>query len=153
MESASRRLQTLRRHLTNNKVPNEDTQEEKFDMKKVFERYAHERSIRLQDRPEGTAQYTFIEELATQDARFAAMLKDPWVTEKTPPRLPVTDHVEVAIVGAGYAGLIAGARVVMKGISPSSVRLIDSASDVGGTWYWNRCKSVCLFFLVNLLLF
>jgi cyclohexanone monooxygenase len=26
----------------------------------------------------------------------------------------------------------------MEGVPSSNIRLVDSASDVGGTWYWNR---------------
>ena len=60
------------------------------------------------------------------------MVGDPW----SPPlaRAPLTDTVEVCIIGAGYGGLCAGARMVEAGVPASSIRLMDSAGDVGGTW-------------------
>ena len=85
--------------------------------------YAAERAKRL--RPDGNAQYV----------RLAGeRLADPWASVM--PRDPVTDHVEVALIGAGFAGLVTGARLVEAGIGP--VRLIDRGGGVGGTWYWNR---------------
>lgn len=42
------------------------------------------------------------------------------------------------IVGAGYGGLCAGARLREQGLAPHEVRIVDTASQVGGTWYWNR---------------
>ncbi len=51
-------------------------------------------------------------------------------------REPRRDRVEVALIGAGLAGLITGAWLKQAGID--DVVLIDKAGDVGGTWYWNR---------------
>ena len=42
----------------------------------------------------------------------------------------------MAIIGAGFGGLLTGARLRELGVE--SIRLIDKAADVGGTWYWNR---------------
>ena len=55
-------------------------------------------------------------------------------------REPLTDEVDVAIVGAGFGGLLTGARLRQLGVE--SVRLIDRAADVGGTWYWNRYPGI-----------
>ncbi|KRD20278.1 steroid monooxygenase [Mycobacterium sp. Root265] len=43
--------------------------------------------------------------------------------------------VDVVIVGAGAAGICAVHRLRNCGLS---VRVLDSADDIGGTWYWNR---------------
>ncbi|MGF1599479.1 MAG: flavin-containing monooxygenase [Acidimicrobiales bacterium] len=43
--------------------------------------------------------------------------------------------LDVAVVGAGFAGMYMVQRMVTSG---RSVRCFDGASDVGGTWYWNR---------------
>jgi len=43
--------------------------------------------------------------------------------------------VDVVIVGAGAAGLHAVHRLRLAGFS---VRVLESADDIGGTWYWNR---------------
>ncbi len=52
------------------------------------------------------------------------------------PASPLSDEVDVAIIGAGFGGLLTGARLRELGVD--SIRLIDKAADVGGTWYWNR---------------
>ena len=49
-----------------------------------------------------------------------------------------TDEVEqydVVIIGAGVTGLYALHRLRGLGLS---VRVVDEASGVGGTWYWAR---------------
>src|ERR1700755_959738 len=43
--------------------------------------------------------------------------------------------VDVAVVGAGFAGLYLLHRLRKAGFS---VALLEEAGDVGGTWYWNR---------------
>ncbi|MFP3906997.1 MAG: flavin-containing monooxygenase [Acidimicrobiales bacterium] len=92
----------------------------------LLERYRVERDKRL--RPDGSAQYLRLR------GQLSYYLDDPY-TERAE-REPVTDHVTVAFVGAGFAGLVTGARLVEAGVT--DVRLIDKAGDVGGTWYWNR---------------
>ena len=47
----------------------------------------------------------------------------------------VTAKLDAVVVGAGVAGLYALYRLRQQGMS---VRAIDAASGVGGTWYWNR---------------
>ena len=47
----------------------------------------------------------------------------------------VTQHVDVAVVGAGFAGLYLVHRLRKAGFT---VVAMDEAGDVGGTWYWNR---------------
>src|SRR6478609_8869628 len=51
-------------------------------------------------------------------------------------REPLTDHVTVAFIGGGFAGLVTGARLVEQGVT--DVRIIEKGGDFGGTWYWNR---------------
>ena len=51
-------------------------------------------------------------------------------------REPLTDDVEVVIIGGGFGGLMAGARLREAGVK--SIRIIDKGGDFGGTWYWNR---------------
>jgi cyclohexanone monooxygenase len=45
------------------------------------------------------------------------------------------DHLDIVIVGAGFAGLYALHRLRSAGFA---VRALDAAAGVGGTWYWNR---------------
>jgi len=42
---------------------------------------------------------------------------------------------DVLIVGAGFSGLYLLHRLRGSGFR---VKVVDRASDVGGTWYWNR---------------
>jgi cation diffusion facilitator CzcD-associated flavoprotein CzcO/acetyl esterase/lipase len=46
-----------------------------------------------------------------------------------------TQQVDVAVVGAGFAGLYLLHRLRKAGFSAV---VLDEAGDVGGTWYWNR---------------
>ncbi|OMC54939.1 monooxygenase [Mycobacterium sp. IS-2888] len=102
-----------------------------FDIDALRQKYAAERARRL--RPDGIAQYV---EIAGEFARFG---DDPWVDGKFA-REPLHDQVDVAIIGAGFGGLLTGARLRQLGVE--SVRLIDRAADVGGTWYWNRYPGI-----------
>jgi cation diffusion facilitator CzcD-associated flavoprotein CzcO len=102
-----------------------------FDVDALRQKYARERDRRL--RPDGVAQYV---EIAGQFAGFAA---DPW-SDPHFARDPMSDEVDVAIIGAGFGGLLTGARLRELGVQ--SIRLIDKAADVGGTWYWNRYPGI-----------
>ena len=44
-------------------------------------------------------------------------------------------HFDVAVIGAGFAGLHMLHRLRAMGYS---ARVIEAAADVGGVWYWNR---------------
>ncbi len=46
------------------------------------------------------------------------------------------DHVEVAIIGGGFGGLLLGAR--LRDLGYENIRLLEQGGDFGGTWYWNR---------------
>lgn len=81
-------------------------------------------------------QYPRLADLAAVDPRFKDMMDDPYV--KPTPRAPLTDEVEYAVLGAGFGGLTAGARLREQGIPAKDIRIFDKAGDVGGTWYWNR---------------
>jgi cation diffusion facilitator CzcD-associated flavoprotein CzcO len=102
-----------------------------FDVDALRQKYARERDRRL--RPDGVAQYV---EIAGQFAGFAA---DPWGDPHFA-RDPMSHEVDVAIIGAGFGGLLTGARLWELGVQ--SIRLIDKAADVGGTWYWNRYPGI-----------
>jgi cation diffusion facilitator CzcD-associated flavoprotein CzcO len=102
-----------------------------FDVDALREKYAFERDRRL--RPDGIAQYV---EIA---GSFAGFAEDPW-SDPDYTRDPLTDEVDVAIVGAGFGGLLIGARLRELGVQ--NIRLIDKAADVGGTWYWNRYPGI-----------
>ena len=90
-------------------------------------RYREEREKRL--RPDGNDQY-----LRLSGTSLAHYIDDPYMPVLE--REPVTDHVDVALIGGGFAGLITGARLKEAGVE--NIRVIDKAGDFGGTWYWNR---------------
>lgn len=102
-----------------------------FDPDALRAKYAQERQRRL--RPDGIGQYV---EIAGAFSRFG---HDPWADPNFA-RDPIDDAVDVAIVGAGFGGLLIGARCKELGVE--NVRLIDKAADVGGTWYWNRYPGI-----------
>ena len=49
--------------------------------------------------------------------------------------VPQAERVDVAVIGAGFAGLYAHYSLRERGLSASG---FEEAGDVGGTWYWNR---------------
>ena len=51
-------------------------------------------------------------------------------------REPLTDEVDVVVIGGGFGGLLAGARLREAGVD--DIRIIEKGGDFGGTWYWNR---------------
>jgi cyclohexanone monooxygenase len=68
------------------------------------------------------------------DDGLGRLVADPYTT--TSPRAPLTDSVDVLIVGGGFGGLLTAARLREAGIE--KVRIVEVGGDVGGTWYWNR---------------
>ena len=96
-----------------------------FDPQELRQKYRFERDKRL--RAEGNEQYTDISD-------FAEYLQDPYMDSVT--REPLFDEVEVAVIGGGFGGLLAGARLREAGIE--DIRMIEKGGDFGGTWYWNR---------------
>lgn len=102
-----------------------------FDVEALRQKYAQERNRRL--RPDGIEQYVEISGV------FADFATDPW-SDSDFTRDPLSDEVDVAIIGAGFGGLLTGARLRELGVH--SIRLIDKAADVGGTWYWNRYPGI-----------
>jgi phytoene dehydrogenase-like protein len=102
-----------------------------FDPDQVHAKYRLERDKRL---VEGRAA---IRDL-TGDDRFARYRDDPFTPFTH--REPIADDVDVAVIGAGIGGLVAGAQLRKVGVQ--RIRLVDQAGGVGGTWYWNRYPGV-----------
>ena len=97
-----------------------------MDRTALREKYRAERDKRL--RPDGNDQYV------EPTGKFAHYLDDPYVPKVD--RDPVTDEVEFAFIGGGFAGLLVGAALKRAGVD--DVRIIEKGGDFGGTWYWNR---------------
>ncbi|MCG8968791.1 NAD(P)/FAD-dependent oxidoreductase [Streptomyces sp. CL12-4] len=95
------------------------------------ERYRAERERRV--RPDGARQYL------GADAEFGYYAANPYAGE-TSEREPLRDRVDVAVIGGGFGGILAGARLRRQGVE--RVRIIEKGGDFGGTWYWNRYPGI-----------
>ena len=97
-----------------------------FDPDSLRRRYAEEREKRL--RPEGKDQYLEV------SGSYASYAEDTYAA--LPDRDPIIADVEALVVGGGFGGLLAGARLRDAGIE--DVRLVEKGGRIGGTWYWNQ---------------
>ena len=98
-----------------------------FDPAELRRKYAEERERRL--RADGNNQYR---EIAGTLEHYNS---DPYVKPGfTRPALH--EQLDAVIVGGGFGGMLAAARLQQVGIT--NIRIIEKAGDFGGTWYWNR---------------
>ncbi|CAL9613786.1 Baeyer-Villiger monooxygenase [Streptomyces sp. enrichment culture] len=100
-------------------------------LSELRQRYRIERERRV--RPDGVRQYLGAE------AEFGYYADDPYAGE-TAERAPVGDGVDAVVVGGGFGGILAGARLRQQGIG--RVRVVEKGGDFGGTWYWNRYPGI-----------
>ncbi|GAB2658601.1 flavin-containing monooxygenase [Nocardia goodfellowii] len=107
------------------------TQTPEIDPTALRDRYLAERDKRL--RTEGQGQY-----LVTEDGFDEFYAADPYTA--VVPRAPITAEFGVAILGGGWAGLIAAARLEQAGVT--DFRIIELGGDFGGAWYWNRYPGI-----------
>ncbi len=98
-----------------------------FDPNELRAKYRHERDRRL--RADANEQYV---EVAGD---FRHYVDDPYV-ETEIKRAPLNDEVDALIVGGGFGGQLAAARLREAGVK--DIRIVEKGSDFGGTWYWNR---------------
>jgi len=98
-----------------------------FDPEALRAKYREERDKRM--RADGNDQYLEVK------GALAHFVDDPYVQPGFT-RDPLTDEVEVVVIGGGFGGLLAAARLRESGIE--DIRIIEKAGDFGGTWYWNR---------------
>ena len=101
-------------------APRPEPAELGFDPDALRQKYKQERAKRI--RPDGNEQYLEI----TGD--FGRYLDDPYV-EPGFTRDALTDEVEVAIIGGGFSGLLAGARLREAGVE--DLRVIETGGDFG----------------------
>ena len=99
-----------------------------FDPDALREKYRGERDKRL--RPDGADQYIAL------TGRFAHYNDDDPYVAPGYTRAPINDDKDVIVIGGGFSGLLAGARLHEAGVK--DVRIIEAGGDFGGTWYWNR---------------
>jgi cyclohexanone monooxygenase len=105
--------------------------EHDFDPDALREKYRAEREKRL--RPDGNDQYLEV------TGEFAHFVDDPYVAPGFA-REPLTDEVDVVLIGGGFGGLLAGSRLRQLGVE--NIRIIEKGGDFGGTWYWNRYPGI-----------
>ena len=98
-----------------------------FDPAALRAKYLEERNKRL--RKEGNAQYREV----TGDLR--RFVDDPYI-EAPIVREPISEEIDVAIVGGGFGGMLAAVRLEQAGFG--NFRIFEKGGDFGGTWYWNR---------------
>jgi len=98
-----------------------------FDPDALRAKYREERDRRI--RTDGNEQYVEVQ------GDFSRYVDDPYVDPGFS-REPLTDEVGVLIIGGGFGGLLAAARLREAGID--DLRIIEKGGDFGGTWYWNR---------------
>jgi len=105
-----------------------DTSSLDFDPDALRERYRQERDKRL--RSDGVDQYF---DLSGSLAHYGD--SDPYADAGFD-RDPVNEEPDVVIIGGGFSGLLAAARLITEGVE--DFRIVEAGGDFGGTWYWNR---------------
>ena len=98
-----------------------------FNPDALRNKYREERDKRL--RSDGNEQYVEVK------GDFSRYIDDPYV-EPGFTRAPLNETVEILIIGGGFGGLLAGARLREAGFK--DIRIVEKGGDFGGTWYWNR---------------
>jgi cation diffusion facilitator CzcD-associated flavoprotein CzcO len=98
-----------------------------FDPEQLGKKYQLERDKRI--RKDGNEQYQEVK------GDFAYFVEDPYINEAIK-RESLEEEVEVVIIGGGFGGMLAAARLREKGIN--DFKVIEKGGDFGGTWYWNR---------------
>jgi cyclohexanone monooxygenase len=94
-------------------------------------KYMAERDKRLRADTDGQ----FLE--ATGD--YAEFARDPYI-EAPLERDAITQHIDVAVIGGGFGGLLTAVKLRDAGVD--DFRIIEQGGDFGGTWYWNRYPGV-----------
>ncbi|MFB4298662.1 flavin-containing monooxygenase [Actinomadura sp. NTSP31] len=107
------------------------TQTPEVDRDALREKYLYERDKRLH--PEGRGQYLVTE------GEFAEFYEsDPYLPVQ--PREPMSEDIDVVVLGGGFSGLVAAAEIKRAGIT--DLRVVEWAGDFGGAWYWNRYPGI-----------
>ena len=101
-----------------------------FDPDELGRLYEEEREKRI--RPDAEAQYLQI----SNDSPFSNKYLEDDPYSKKVGRAPLKDEREVIIIGGGWVGMLTATRLIENGVR--DFRIIESGSDFGGTWYWNR---------------
>ena len=98
-----------------------------FDPDHLRKKYREERDKRL--RQDGNEQYQEV------SGEFSYFIEDPYINDPIE-REAIKEEIEVVVIGGGFGGMLAGARLREAGID--DFKIIEKGGDFGGTWYWNR---------------
>src|SRR6476659_2293736 len=98
-----------------------DAQALGFDPDQLREKYRLERDKRV--REDGADQYL------EMSGRFAHYAEDDPYVEPGFTRAPITDEIDVAIIGGGFSGLLAGARLTELGVTDFCI--VEAGCDFG----------------------
>src|SRR5262249_1873471 len=104
---------------------------EVLDIPALREKYRQERDKRINTR--GQEQYV----------RVSGEMNELYATDPhkpVTPRDPISEELDVIILGGGFGGLVAAYHLTRQGVT--SFRNIDHAGDFGGVWYWNRYPGI-----------
>lgn len=112
-------------------LPSDVPAAEEIDVAALRRKYAAERARRM--RGDGQRQY-----LAAERDFADVYEADPHMP--VVPRAPLSEEIEVAILGGGWTGIMAGVHLRDAGVS--NFRHIEHAGDFGGVWYWNRYPGI-----------
>lgn len=96
-----------------------------FDPDALVEKYKIEREKRQNTL--GLEQYRL-----TQEKTLSRYLKDPYEDPEYR-RDPITADYDVVIIGGGFSGLQAAARLLEQGLK--NIAIIEKGDGYGGTWY------------------
>ena len=102
-----------------------------IDIPALREKYRQEREKRL--RADGQKQY-----FRPTGPVAGSYVADPHTPVQT--RAPLTEEIDVIVLGAGWGGLMAAYHLTQAGVT--NFRNIDTAGDFGGVWYWNRYPGI-----------
>ena len=102
-----------------------------YDPDALRTRYAEERAKRMRD--DGIGQFQEMQ------GDLGGFLDDTHV-EAAIERDATFEELEAVVIGGGFSGLCTSARLVEAGFD--DVRVIETGSDFGGTWYWNQYPGV-----------
>ncbi|RLA49289.1 MAG: monooxygenase, partial [Gammaproteobacteria bacterium] len=96
----------------------------------IKQRFADERDLRLNYRPEGTGQFN-----SNLEGTLEHFGKDSY-NRDVKSRDALTDTVDVLFIGGGFSALLTTSQ--LRAVGVDSIRIVERGADVGGTWYWNR---------------
>jgi cation diffusion facilitator CzcD-associated flavoprotein CzcO len=114
-----------------NCLPTKVPHHEEVDIAALKAKYRQERDKRMQS--EHGSQY-----VQPKDEFAENYAADPHMP--TAPRDPISEDLDVAVLGAGFGGILSSYYLTQQGVT--NFRNIDHAGDFGGVWYWNRYPGI-----------